>query len=133
MNKKLLIKEENIEEVDLLNKKSEKEVEKRIRKKLTPYEWRKLREKIKFEYLTAFQKEFRKQLATFITGAFAFVAALLWRDAIKSFVEKYQNLIKEIMPLKEVWVIQFFTAFAVSIIAVIAIIVISKVLGVEKK
>lgn len=82
--------------------------------------------------LSVFQKEFRKHLTTFITGAFAFVAALLWRDAIQSFLNQYKDTIQSMMPIKEVWFAQLFTAFAVSAIAVIAIIIISKLLRVEE-
>lgn len=83
--------------------------------------------------LSTFQKEFRKHLTTFITGAFAFVAALLWRDAIQSFLDQYKDAIQSVMPIKEVWFAQLFTAFAVSVIAVIAIIIISKLLKVEEE
>jgi len=83
--------------------------------------------------LTTFQKEFRKHLATFITGAFAFVAALLWRDAIVSLIERYENILKELMPIKEVWAVQFFIAFAVSVVAVIAIIFITRMLKPEER
>ncbi len=82
--------------------------------------------------LTGFQREFRNQLATFITGAFAFVAALLWRDAIKSYLDTYQELIQNSMPIKEVWVVQFFTAFLVTVVAVIAIVIITKLLKPSK-
>ena len=82
--------------------------------------------------LTSFQKEFRKHLATFITGAFAFVAALLWRDAIQSIINRYKEVIQSLMPIKEIWFAQFFIAFAVSIIAVAAIVVVSKLLKVEE-
>jgi len=81
--------------------------------------------------IVSFQREFKKHLATFITGAFSFVAALLWRDAIQSFLEKYQTAIQESLPIKELWVTQFLTAFAVTIVAVVAIIIISKLLKTE--
>ena len=87
--------------------------------------------KIRSEF-TSFQKEFRKQMATLITGAFAFVAALLWRDAIKSYFEKYRSGIESIMPVKETWFIEFFTALLVSIVAVIAIVIITKLLSPKK-
>lgn len=82
--------------------------------------------------LTGFQKEFREQLATFITGAFAFVAALLWKDAITSYLERYQELIQNITPIKEAWAVQLLTAFLVSVVAVIAIVIISNVLKPKK-
>ena len=88
---------------------------------------KRVRERVK-SHLSSFQKEFRKHLSTFLTGSFAFVAALLWRDTIKSFLIYYEEFIKKLMPIKEVWFAQFFTAFAVSVIAVIAIIIVSKVL-----
>ena len=89
------------------------------------------KEKI-IRHVSAFRREFSKHLTTFITGAFAFVAALLWRDAIVSFLDRYQNLIKELMPLKEIWVAQISTALAVTVIAVVVIIAVSKLLKVEE-
>jgi hypothetical protein len=81
--------------------------------------------------LTTFQKEFRKHLATFITGAFAFAAALLWRDAIQSLLKAYEKQISSIIPFKEIWAAQFVVAFFVSVVAVLAIIIISRVLKAE--
>jgi hypothetical protein len=78
--------------------------------------------------LTEFQREFRKHLSIFITGAFSFVAALLWRDAIQSFLEKYQAYIRDFFPIKQLWAVQFFTAFLVTIVAVFFIVIISKFL-----
>lgn len=113
---------------------AEDRVEKKVRSRLSPYEWRLLREQLGIKKkLTAFQREFRRQLATFITGAFAFVAALLWRDAIKSFLEKYQSLIEDLMPIKEVWVTELFTAFVVSALAIVVIILVTKSLKVNEK
>lgn len=80
------------------------------------------------KHITEFRKAFKKQLSTFITGAFAFVAALLWRDAIKSILDKYMRYIQLFSPLKEEWAIKVFTAFGVTIVAVTAIVIISKVL-----
>jgi len=81
--------------------------------------------------ITSFQKEFRKQLATLITGAFAFVAGLFWRDAIKSYIDEYEAVIKNAMPIKEVWFVQLFTALLVSILAIVAIIAVSRLLRIE--
>ncbi len=81
--------------------------------------------------ISTFQKEFRKHLATFITGAFSFVAALLWRDTIQSFLEKYQTAIQESLPIKDLWLTQFLTAFGVTVVAVVVIIIISRVLKPE--
>jgi len=83
--------------------------------------------------LSSFKKDFRKHLASFITGAFAFVAGLLWRDAIQSILIRYKEKIQSAMPIKEAWFSQLFTALIISIVAVIAILLISKVLRVEEK
>lgn len=87
---------------------------------------RELKEEIEY-----FHREFRKHLANFITGALAFVAALLWRDAIKSFLEKYESLIETNLPFKELWVAQFIVAFGVSVIAVVGIVLMSRLLKPE--
>lgn len=86
-----------------------------------------LKKEIK-EELSEFQKAFKKHLISFITGAFTFVAALLWRDAISSFLEKYQEMIQSAVFVKEMWVTRLITAFAVSLLAVFIIYILSKVL-----
>jgi hypothetical protein len=65
-------------------------------------------------------------MANFITGAFSFVAALLWRDAIVSFMKpsKEFELLSALRSL--------YSAVLISAIAIIAIVVISHVLRVEK-
>lgn len=78
--------------------------------------------------MTTFHKEFRKHMADFITGAFAFVAALLWRDAVNAFIQRYESYITTLIPMKETWIFQVLVAFMVSVIAVIAIIVVSRLL-----
>ena len=78
--------------------------------------------------IKSFKAEFKKHIATFITGAFTFVAALLWRDAITSYINAYQHLIKAFLPVKEIWAIQLMTALLVSAIAVAAIMLISRIL-----
>ena len=110
-------------------------VEKKVKSRLTPYEWRVLRERIKErvrksmkESLYEFQREFRKQVATFITGSFAFVAALLWRDTIKYLVDEYEEALSRSLPIKEEWFVQFFITIAVTIVAVIVIFLITKLI-----
>ena len=115
-------------------RKMKRENMEKIRRKLTPYELRKLREGLRVRTrLSVFQKELRKHLTTFITGAVAFVAALLWRDAIQSFLSKYEKFIQSSFPLKEEWMVKTFTAFIVSVVAVAIIVIISKTLGIEEK
>ncbi|RLG17499.1 hypothetical protein DRN62_00940 [Nanoarchaeota archaeon] len=84
------------------------------------------------EELTEFQEEFRKYLANFITGALAFVAALLWRDAISSFLLRYKEYIENSLPFKELWVTQFFVALIVSFIAVFGIVLMSRLMKTKK-
>jgi len=89
----------------------------------------KIKKEIK-EELTEFQAELRKQMANFIVGAFSFVAALVWRDAIKSFVNKLINaeVVKAMFPGNE-WVVSFITAIVITLIAVVGIVVTTKVLN----
>ena len=124
----------NIIGITFCVRKMKRENMEKIRRKLTPYELRKLREGLRVRTrLSVFQKELRKHLTTFITGAVAFVAALLWRDAIQSFLSKYEKFIQSSFPLKEEWMVKTFTAFIVSVVAVAIIVIISKTLGIEEK
>ena len=88
---------------------------------------RRVRSKVK-NHLSDFQKEFREHLTTFIRAAFAFVAALIWRDAISKSIEP----LKELMPQVGGLVFDYLIAIFITFIAVIAIIVTSKLLKVEK-
>ena len=83
-------------------------------------------------HLSSFQREFRKHLSTFLTGSFAFVTALLWRDTIRSFLSYYEELIKTLIPIKEIWFVQLIIAIAVTVVAVLSIVVISKILKIEE-
>lgn len=99
--------------------------EKKIKSKLSSYEWRKLREEVKIkERMVSFRNEFHKHMTTFITGAFAFVAALVWRDAIQSILDMV--VIKTYIPIHVEWVLNLTTAIIISFIAVIAIMLISR-------
>lgn len=69
--------------------------------------------------LSEFQREFRRLMGTFITGAFAFTAALLWRDAI-------QDLLRVIEPGGETVATKIYAALIVSIVAIFAITVVSR-------
>lgn len=122
-------KEELTEEErkEQLRKEREKKFFRRVRKKLTDYEWRKMREQMGMRSkLSSFQREFRKHLAVFVTGAFAMVAGLLWRDAITEFFDRYLVLFIRSVPLGEDWVVNTLVAVLVSLAAVIAIMIISK-------
>ncbi|TAL48276.1 hypothetical protein EPN87_00910 [archaeon] len=84
-------------------------------------------ERIIREVIT-FRNAFKKHLTEFITGAFSFVAALLWRDAIQGSLDSLQGALPNIglVPM------QYFTAIIITIVAVIAIVAISRVLKVEQ-
>ncbi|MEM4153013.1 MAG: DUF5654 family protein [Candidatus Pacearchaeota archaeon] len=71
-----------------------------------------------------FRSEFRKQLVTAITAAFAFVIALVWNDAIKELVMAIVNSIG--IQAQNVYLYKIYTAIAVTIICVIAIILFSR-------
>jgi hypothetical protein len=72
-----------------------------------------------------FQREFRKQLATLITAAFGFVAALFWNTAIKDAINAF-------VPPAQSWVGETFVAVLVTFIAVLAIWFVSRGTG-EKR
>lgn len=60
------------------------------------------------------QSEFKKQIAILMTGAFSFVSALVWRDAIMEFM-------KPILESRESPYMMIGVALLVTFIAVIAI------------
>jgi membrane protein YdbS with pleckstrin-like domain len=69
--------------------------------------------------------EIKKQVAAMMATAFALVAALFWNDAIKSLVNSY-------IPAQSAWPYMMVTAVIVTVIAVLAIFMISKTLGAQK-
>ncbi len=72
-----------------------------------------------------FQNEFRKQLATLVTAAFGFVAALFWNTAIKDAINAF-------IPPAQTWVGETLVAIFVTFIAVLAIWSVSRGTG-EKR
>ncbi len=83
--------------------------------------WRKMRRGLALKNsLSDFNKEFRRHMATFITGAFSFVAALLWRDAIIEFIKIFEIH-------SDIVYVKFITALIVSAVAIFVIIGISKI------
>lgn len=84
-------------------------------------------------HLYSFRKEFNKHLTTFVTGAFAFVAALLWRDAITYTLTNESELIANVFPFFGEGGLKYVTAFIITIVAVVAIIIISRLLKTEEE
>ncbi len=98
---------------------------------MTTEEWKKLRERIKLrEGIKSFEKEFRKHMTTFITGALAFVAGLLWQDAIQSGLNTI--LKKHYIPTQMEWLFKLITALLFSVIAIVSIVVISKTMKISQ-
>jgi uncharacterized membrane protein len=77
------------------------------------------------ELAREFQREFRKQLATLVTAAFGFVAALFWNTAIKDAINAF-------VPPAQSWVGEMLVAVFVTFIAVLAIWFVSRGTG-EKR
>lgn len=82
--------------------------------------WEREKNKIVFSsHFTRYQREFQKHMASFIIGAFSFVAALVWNDAIKetvNLIEFNSNFI----------FFKYVTAAIVSVVCVIAIMFLSE-------
>jgi membrane protein YdbS with pleckstrin-like domain len=66
-----------------------------------------------------FKNEVKKQVTNLITAAFGFVAALSWNDAIKAMMTAF-------IGTAEAWPYMVLNAVVVTVIAVIAIVLISK-------
>lgn len=72
-----------------------------------------------------FKDQFSRLLGTFIVGAFAFTAALLWRDFI-------QSLIFVIEPKGETLLTKFYAALIITFLAVIVLTIASKFLKIKE-
>lgn len=70
--------------------------------------------------------EVKKQIATMVTTAFGLVAALFWNDAIKTFIVSWVGT-------ENTWPVMMVSAVIVTIIAVVAVYLISKYLGDESE
>ena len=81
--------------------------------------------------LKEFHSELKKQMATFIVGAFSFVAALIWRDAIRSIIDTLIKTEQLKMYIHSEWMLNVITAIIVTFIAVIGIILTNKILTKE--
>jgi uncharacterized membrane protein YidH (DUF202 family) len=71
------------------------------------------------ENANALKSEVKKQVTNLVTAAFGFVAALSWNDAIKSMINAF-------IPSQNAWPYMVLNAVVVTIIAVIAIVLISR-------
>lgn len=66
-----------------------------------------------------FKGEVKKQITNLVTAAFGFVAALSWNEAIKSMIVSF-------LGTQDQWPYMVLSAVVVTVIAVIAIVLISK-------
>ena len=83
-------------------------------------QWKKEKNTIVFSrHFMRYQREFRKQMIMFIVGAFSFVAALSWNDAIKETLN--------IIAFNSNFILyKYITAVVVSVICVLTIIFLSE-------
>ncbi|TAL48609.1 hypothetical protein EPN87_00130 [archaeon] len=87
--------------------------------------WRNARNEMALnEHITELGLSFRKHISEFVTGAFAVVAALVWKDAIQESIMS----IKYVLPNTSPWVLNYIMAILVTIISVVGIVVVNKVL-----
>lgn len=70
-----------------------------------------------------FRLELKKQIATAITAAFAFLIALSWRDAI---IEIINKIVKNLEVTQNLHIYKLITAFIITAISVIGIILVSR-------
>jgi len=71
------------------------------------------------EHASALKGEVKKQITNLVTAAFGFVAALSWNDAIKAMITNF-------IGTASAWPYMVLNAVVVTVIAVIAIVLISK-------
>jgi hypothetical protein len=89
----------------------------------------KVEEKKKISRLRKFRKEFKAQLRIALMAAFGFLIALSWRD----FISEAVNYIIEALGLSgELYIYKLFSALSITAIAVIGLMLLSK-LNPEKK
>ena len=103
---------------EYLTKKEEKIVEKEVKKRL--------RERILVRTKASagkFKSEFKKQVVVAITAAFAFLIALSWRTPIQNSVNQ---LVEHLGLVGERIYIEYASAAIITIIAVVALIFLSK-------
>ena len=70
------------------------------------------------------RSEFKKQTVTAITAAFALIIALAWNDAVKEWVMAIISSIG--IPSQNVYLYKIYTAIAITIVCVVAIILFSR-------
>ena len=111
--------EEEVKEVEKdIGKEIEDEVKKEVKKRL-PYRLYETTKSSAFR----FQKELRTQTATAVTAAFAFLIALSWRTPIQKSID---NLIGKLGLTGKAVYIEYLSAIAITIIAVLALMLVSK-------
>ena len=74
--------------------------------------------------LKELKSETKKQIATLVTSAFGFAAALFWRDAIQALLSQTLG----VKPGEGFWLVRIFIALVVTLVAVLITFLISKTL-----
>jgi uncharacterized membrane protein (DUF106 family) len=94
----------------------------------TKQEKTKVEIKKKERFRKTFKKEFNKQLLIAITGAFAFLIALSWREPISEAI----NLLLAPLGERQTIFLKFLGAIIITIIAVLVLLIITKKLKEEE-
>lgn len=71
-----------------------------------------------------FKSEFKKQIITAITAAFALIIALAWQDAIKEWITAFVARIG--IQTQNLYLYKIYVAIAITLICVVAIILFSR-------
>ena len=89
--------------------------------------WKKEKARMTFNrHFNTLHEDFRKHLGTFIVGAFSFVAAFLWRDAIAEALKVFEFKGSLIF-------YKFASAVIVSVIAIFVVIAITRGLKINSQ
>ncbi len=108
-----------------MKNKKDKRTKQKLIKQLAELQKKIDEERIK-QHLAELKQEFKKNLATFITAAFSFVAALLWRDVITGMI----NLI--IKTDTQQLLYKLYAALIVTAISVVFIYIVSKLFRIKE-
>lgn len=98
-----------------------------VLKKIKRNDWRSHSRRIYFSRAADdFRRELRKNTTTLIISAFGLVAALMWQDAIKAFINSF-------IPVSDPnnYIVKTFAAIVVTFISVVGIFLLSKIKGPE--
>lgn len=76
------------------------------------------------KHLNSFKREFKKHMTVAITAAFAFLIALVWRDAIQESINAFVTNIG--IQIQNVYLYKIYVAILITVVGVIALIIFSR-------